>query len=119
MISENRNLQSKNKKSIDDVKKKNDKLYENLRIFDKDLLKLNMTENIYETDLKNSEKLTKLDIQSFKIQNDIDSLKNRFISDQKFNFYLENLKNLIERNLNVTNYKNKKVIINLIRFKTI
>ena len=75
LISENRNLQSKNKKSIEDVKKKNDKLYDNLRKLDKDLLKLNVTENIWETDLKNSDEMTKLEIKNFNIQNNIDSLK--------------------------------------------
>ena len=113
LISENRNLQSKNKKSIEDVKKKNDKLYDNLRKLDKDLLKLNVTENIWETDLKNSDEMTKLEIKNFNIQNNIDSLKNRFVSDEKFNFYFENLKSLIGKNLNVSNYKNKKVRFNL------
>jgi hypothetical protein len=98
------------------VKNKNDKLYKKLRKFDKDLLKVNITKNVYEKDILNSDKLAKINIQEFKISNDKDFLKNKFISDQKFNFYLDNLKNLIEKNLNQTNYKNKKVseiIVNL------
>ncbi len=98
------------------MKNKNDKLYKKLRKFDKDLLKVNITKNVYEKDILNSDKLAKINIQEFKISNDKDFLKNKFISDQKFNFYLDNLKNLIEKNLNQTNYKNKKVseiIVNL------
>ncbi len=91
------------------MKNKNDKLYKKLRKFDKDLLNVNITKSIYEKDILNSDKLAKINIQEFKISNDKDFLKNKFISDQKFNFYLDNLKNLIEKNLNQTNYKNKKV----------
>ena len=96
---------------MEEVNKKNKIQYENLRNYDKQVQKVNVTENIFENDIKNSDKLIKLKLQNFKILNDIESVKSRFVSDQKFNFYLENLDNLINKNLNGTNLKNNKVII--------
>jgi hypothetical protein len=56
----------------------------------------------------------KLKLQHFKILKDIETMKSRYDSDKKLNFYLENLNNLIVKNQNMTNMKNKKMQESLI-----
>jgi len=109
LISESKNLETKNTNNMDEISQKSKSLYQKLRKFDKEVNKFNVTDSVLENDLENVDKLTKLQLQSYKIENDMDSLNSRIISDQKFNFYLENLNNLINKNLNITNAKNKKL----------
>jgi len=107
-ISQTKNLQNKLKSNIEEINKKQRKLYDNLRKYSKGVDKINVTESGYDNDQKINDKTIKLKLNHFKLLKDIETLNSRFVSDKKFNFYLENLGKMIEKNLNITNIKNKK-----------